>query len=138
MEERRPLENDSRRADGGVFTLEAVLSCLTSPRRRSLLYYLQEHETATVDELARQMVARETEQPPEDVPPEQYERALLMLHHHHLPALADALFVDYDPRSKTVRYSNPPAALDAFLRLAAEIEDDSDSSKIADDGNSSE
>lgn len=112
------------KSDGGLFTLEAIFKCLTDPQRRYILYYLQEHETATVDELARQIAAWETEQSPGDVSSEQRERIATALHHQHLPTLADALFIDYDQRSESIRYTEPPVLLEAFLRLAAEIEID--------------
>ena len=108
--------------DGGVISLEAVLGCLLAPRRRFVLYYLQERETATVDELARQVAAWERGIPPEEVDADHRRHVETALVHRHLPKLADALFVEYDERSDAVRYTEPPALLEETLRLLARLE----------------
>ena len=49
--------------------------------------------------------------------------ARLCLHHFALPKLADAGILDYDPRSKTVRYRGQPAVeqlLDAVSQMRPE------------------
>lgn len=111
--------------DGGIATLEVIFSCLTNPKRRFVLYYLQDREIVTVDELAEQVAGWETETPPAEVETEHRERIAEELVHTHLPRLADALFIEYDPRSNTIRYTDPPALLDEVLRLTAQLENDS-------------
>lgn len=111
--------------DGGVTTLEAIFGCLLDPRRRFVLYYLQDHETTTVDELARQVAAWETGVPLEEVDADRHRRIVTELVHTHLPKLAEALFIEYDHRSGSVRYTEPPALLDEVLRLLAQLENKS-------------
>lgn len=115
-----PLE-----ANEGVTTLEVIFESLTSPRRRFVLYYLRDHEIATVEELARHIVAWEENVHPDEVGSDRRERVETQLLHTHLPKLADATFVEYDPRSRTVRYTEPPALLDTVLELLARLEGES-------------
>lgn len=108
--------------NGGIATLSEVLNALAHPRRRIALYYLQTHQRATVDELARQIVAWELEGSPDDVPADARERVMTELVHIHLPQLADSLFVEYDPRSQMVMYTEPPALLETVLEVLAQFE----------------
>jgi hypothetical protein len=108
--------------NGGVSTLSAVLRAVSDPRRREVLYYLREHDTATIGELARHCAAVETGESPEDVPTERYERIRTQLHHTHLPKLTDALVVEYDERTNTVSYSAPPDAVEMVLDVVAQLE----------------
>lgn len=113
------------KGDGGIATLEVVFRCLTDPKRRFVLYYLQDNEIVTVNELAEQVAGWESEIPPEKVDAEHRERIATELVHTHLPKLADALFIEYDRRSNTIRYTDPPALLDEVLRLIAQLENES-------------
>lgn len=108
--------------NGGSATLREVLEALADPRRRLVLYYLRDEGTATVDELARQIAAREADAPPEDVPEDRRKRLATELTHTHLPALADSLIVEYDRRSSTVSYSHPPGLLEEVLGLLARLD----------------
>lgn len=83
-------------------------------------------QVATIEELARQVVAWEADIPAPEVATEQSERVASELVHTHLPKLAEATFIEYDPRSRTVRYTEPPALLDTVLKLLAELERKSD------------
>lgn len=112
--------------DGGRVILEAVFRCLSSARRRTLLYYLREHPVATVDELARHVGAVEDDQEADQLDAATLERVTISLVHQHLPLLADASVVDYDSRSETVRYTASPT-LESFLTLAHEVEHGTDS-----------
>jgi hypothetical protein len=106
----------------GITTLEEVFRCLRKRRRRFVLYYLQDEEVATVHELAQEIAAWENEIPREQVDDDQQERIAVSLSHTHLPQLADSLFVEYDRRSNTVRYTEPPALLDEVLQLLKRLE----------------
>lgn len=96
-------------------TLDRLFEVLTEQRRRYVLYYFNEHETAvaTVDDLAAQLSTWEREwEDRTDQPPERHRENLRIdLHHVHLPDLADAGLIDYDARSQTAR-----SHLDASLR----------------------
>lgn len=120
---RREMVTQARVAtNGGTITLDRILDSLTRPRRRFVLYYLQDHEIATVEELARQIAAHEANVSPEAVTDADRDRIASQLTHSHLPNLADATIVEYDPRSRTVRYREPPALLETILRLLARLE----------------
>lgn len=108
----------------GIAALEEVLSALSSARRRGTLYYLQEHEVATVDELAEQIVAWETDARPGKVDSDRHEAVVSELVHRHLPELADKQFIQYDPRSGRVVYTEPPMLLEKSLKFLASLEQD--------------
>lgn len=108
--------------DGGRTTLDAIFGCLHHSRRRFILYYLQDNEKATVDELARQIAAREAAIPPAEVDADQQKRVATSLVHAHLPKLADEVFIEYDQRSNEIRYTEPPALLEEVFRLLARFE----------------
>lgn len=111
--------------DGGITSLDEVLDCLTSSKRRILLYYLQDNDIADVDELVDQVAAREEDVSPEEVTADHRQRVETQLVHTHLPKLADAQFIEYDRRSSTVRYTEPPSLLRTILRLLARVEGES-------------
>lgn len=50
------------RPDGGTASIDEVLRVLADPRSRAIRYYLQEHEVATVEELAEHIAAQEVNQ----------------------------------------------------------------------------
>lgn len=111
--------------NGGLPTLEDLFKSFASPRRRFVLYYLRDHEIATVEELARQIVARDASVPPDEVPSDRREHVETQLVHADLPKLAAATFVEYDNRSKTVRYAHPPALLESALDMLEKLERES-------------
>lgn len=108
--------------DDGVVSMDDVLEALADPTRRFVLHYLRDREVASVDELAREVAAREADTTPEAVSEAARERASLRLSHAHLAKLADLHLVEYDARSATVRYSDPPMRLEAVLRLLEQLE----------------
>ena len=121
--------------NGGKSALSAVCQCLSHRRRRVVLYYLRDRGTATVEELARHIVAYESDRPPDEIDESELTRVETELHHVHLPKLVDALIAEYDARSNTVRYSDPPGELKTFLDFAERIERGGESSgSTASDG----
>lgn len=109
--------------DGGEPSLDEVLKTLADSRRRVLLYYLQDHEVTTVDELTRHIVAQEAETPAEKGSNVQRERIEVELVHTDLPQLRNSNFIEYDSRSRTVRYSQPPEHIQKVLWLLARFEE---------------
>ena len=112
----------SIRPDGGKTTLNDVMGVLANPRRRAVFYYLQEHEVASVAELAHHLAEQTAEGPTQGVEDYQVEQITLSLLHNTLPKLADSQFIEYDPTSRTVRYTQPPELLDTVLRFLARFE----------------
>ena len=111
---------------GGITSIDEVLECLTSSRRRSILYHMQDNEVEDIDELATQVAAWEDAVAPEKVTADNRKRVETQLVHTHLPKLADAQFVEYDRRSDTVRYREPPRLLYTVLQLLARLEGKTD------------
>ena len=87
----------------GSLSLDAILHVLADHHRRSLLRYLVETpgETHSFDECARHLVQREAER---DGGRPAHDRVKVELHHVHVPMLADAGVLEYDARSREVRY----------------------------------
>lgn len=96
--------------------LNRVFAVLADHHRRLILSYLVkgDDDTATVGELLDYVIAH-TANSPADL--EDDERLMTRLHHKHLPQLDTVGFVDYDARSKTVRYRGHPL-LEDYLALA--------------------
>lgn len=82
--------------------LDKVLSTLSHRHSRAVCHYFryQSTEVATVDDLV-QFIWKHDEQETDENSVE------IHLHHSTLPKLADAGFIDYDPRSETIRYQEP-------------------------------
>lgn len=108
--------------DGGITTLDEVLHCLSSSRRRTVLYHLQDVEIADVDELAKRVAANERDSSTGEVPAPHRKKVETQLVHNHLPKMAEAQLVEYDRRSSTVRYREPPGLLSTVLELLARLE----------------
>jgi DNA-binding transcriptional ArsR family regulator len=108
--------------DGGQSTIDRILSGLDDPRRRYVLYYLDEADDAYIEDVARQVAAWERDCDTDDVPAEARKRVEIQLYHVHLPMLEDLDLIDYDQRSGGVCFKNPPDALPEFLELASSVE----------------
>lgn len=107
---------------GGVEQLSRYFDALADERRRHALYYLRQHGTASLDELARHAVVRETGHPPDERSDDEYERVKSELHHKHLPRLADYGLVEFDPRSEQVRYREPTRLFSTLVWLSRLLE----------------
>lgn len=116
------MESDNGRTEQEVFSVDEILAALSAQQRRYILYYLREERTATVDDLAQQLVAWEEECPVESVSMPDMEQQRIQLYHEHLPELADAHLLEFDDRSNTVCYSHPPTLLERFLDVSAKLE----------------
>lgn len=118
-------EGHRTRGDGGLSKIDRSLRALSDKDRRYLLYYLDEHEVANSEELARHIVAKESDRSPSTVPDEEYEPIQTQLQHKHLPKLADFGLVEYDERSEDVRFSNPPQGFVLLLHFCELMENGS-------------
>lgn len=108
--------------DGGITTIDEILECLSDSRRRIILYYLQDNEIVELEELSKQILAREEGILPNNVPEDHYQSIQAQLVHRHLPKLATAQLIEYDQRSQTIRYRHPPRVLESALRFLAKLE----------------
>lgn len=109
-------------SDGGRVPVDELLECLANSRRRMILYHLQDEEIADLEDLSQQVIAQEEEMSPEEVPAEEAQTVQTQLIHRHLPKLQGARVIEFDQRSQTVRYSDPPRILDATLQVLAKFE----------------
>lgn len=109
-------------ADGGDEQVDRLLDALGTYRRRCVLYCLMETEPADLEEIAREVTAMETDQSPDEIPTEVRETVKIDLYHNTLPKLAELTVIEYDPRSKTVRYQHPPPHIEEFLDLTRDLD----------------
>lgn len=89
--------------------------------RRVALYYLREHESASVATLA-ELVTGWVESGPDPPDPVDHDRVLADLHHRHLPVLAEAGLVDYDREERAVRLAEPSATAAHLIEIAFEAD----------------
>lgn len=83
-----------------------VLETVTCERRRTVLAVLDSRSELSLDDLAREVAAREAAGSP---PSPGIDDLRLQLHHVHLPKLEQAGVVDYDPENRTVTSRGLPA-----------------------------
>ena len=94
--------------------IDAALRALADERRRLSIRYLVEtpEGTASFDEIQDYVTAYGAD----DTDPRE---VAIELHHVHLPLLTEADIVEYDPRSKTVRYRTDPLLEDVLSSIEA-------------------
>jgi predicted transcriptional regulator len=115
-----------------MVTLDTAFDLLADARRRYLLYYLREHETAPVEELADAVAGWRGPAGGEgDIAPAEHERARTALVHVHLPKLADAGVVTFDHDDATATLASVPPVLDAPLDFALAVETGVDAEPLA-------
>jgi len=95
---------------------DELFRALANDRRRLVLRQLAttDGDVASVDDLVDEIVARA------DLPVDR-ERVAVALHHGALPHLDEAGLVEYDARSRTVRYRETPQ-VERALHLAGDVE----------------
>lgn len=90
-------------------SLDALFDGLADSRRRIALSVLgQQYHPISLETLARDVAARESDTPERDVPQDHVDRIIVRLTHAHLPLLEDAGLVDYDTESDLVAYGGHP------------------------------
>lgn len=106
--------------EGVELSRDRLFDVLANPRRRRVLSYLAgtAADAVSLTDLVAAVVARE---PDRDGGTDHYERVAIAVRHVHLPKLSAAGLLDYDPRSRTVRYCGHPR-LEVHLALASEHE----------------
>lgn len=104
--------------------IDELLTLLSHRRRRNVLYYLSEHDLASLDTLATTIAARELGIPSEGVPNADRQAVLVDLYHNHLPKLADRGLIEYDDRSGAIRWTAPSTDLETLLECTRSLESD--------------
>lgn len=84
-------------------SLDAVLSLLADQDRRDLIQYLREssEQTCSIDDCVGYLMKQEEERTAERP---SHDRVAMVIHHIHIPKLADTGVVEYDARSREIRY----------------------------------
>lgn len=100
---------DAVLSDGDERSLDRLLETIADRRCRYVLAYFDSAsvEVVDLDDLVDRVAEREAEEGTlgADVDGEEHRRRVAVaLHHSKLPRLADESFLEYDSRSKTVRY----------------------------------
>lgn len=97
--------------------LDAVLTALAHPQRRTILSVLAEQDGLVAHaELARAVIARTSG---DDFPGDEAE-VRIQLRHDHLPKLADAGLVEYDAEAGTVGYEDRSGRAEGVLAFASD------------------
>lgn len=116
------------KTDGGAEATTDILDALTHRRRRLILYYLHDRSgPVEADELARQILAWETNTTVGNITDGDCERVVTGLYHNHLPKLADAGMIEYDQEMLTVRWLDhvelPMTVLNSIKQIEEEIDE---------------
>lgn len=85
---------------------DVLFSLLADRLTREVLSYLETQSATAVefDDIVDGVVEQEVEAGFTSDPDERRDQIAIMLHHKQLPRLDDVAIVDYDPRTRTVRY----------------------------------
>ena len=91
-------------SDEGEFTRSVIYTVISNDRRRYVLRFLKEEDREVhLREMAERVAAWENDEPIEAVTTQDRRRVETALRQFHIPKMADAGFVTYDDRRKTVR-----------------------------------
>ncbi|MCU4742179.1 DUF7344 domain-containing protein [Natronoglomus mannanivorans] len=102
-------------------SLDALFDALADSRRRTVLSVLgQQYHPISLETLARDVAARESNTPERDVPQDHVQRVLVRLTHVHLPLLGDTGLVDYDTEANLVSYEGHPDLRVQWLESSVE------------------
>ena len=115
------------KTDGGTEAITVILGALTHWRRRYILYHLHDCPgPVEADELARQVLAWETNTTVGNITDKECERVVTDLYHNHLPKLADADVIEYDQRTLTAQLVDhaelPTTVLESIKQIEEEID----------------
>ena len=94
--------------------IDQAFQSLSTERRRTVLYFFHRssEDVASVGDLVDHVAARNDDD---------RKHVAIGLHHVTLPRLGEAGVVEYDSRSRTVRYREVPM-VETLLKAAAEME----------------
>lgn len=101
-----PWSSGSGVPDGDGRSLDALFAALASHRARMAVAHLESVpvDVVELDDLADGVAEREAEAGLVTDPADHRQSVAIELHHNRLPKLDEAAVIDYDPRSRTVRY----------------------------------
>lgn len=117
-----PIDRKSSSSAGHKPWIDELLHILSNHRRRDVLYYLSEHELASIETLATEITALEFDCSSSDVTPDDREPILIDLYHNHLPKLTNSGLIEYDRRSGAIKWSLTSDDVHSLLDRCHEIE----------------
>lgn len=115
----RPLDETSLDSDQSI---KAILEMLANERRRCIIYYLREHESAVVDTLIDHVRTHERGGKPVSPDPSRRERLRVELLHTHLPKLENAGVIEFERTGEYVEYAATSETFELFVQLAESAE----------------
>lgn len=115
-------ERDSKMPPDIVGVDDAVFDVLANAERRFAIYYLLEHRTASVEDLADVVTGWSGAATHGMATPEDWDRVHAGLLHRHLPAMSDAGLVEYDAAAGTVRLTISSPTVVELVRWALQRE----------------
>lgn len=94
------------RSDQDELTQDSVFDILSNPRRRYILYHLQEADGAVeLGDLSTEIAAWENDVEPDELTAQQRKRVYVSLYQTHVPKMADTDVIEYDQEESTVQLS---------------------------------
>lgn len=99
-----------------------VFNVLSDARRRHVLYYLREHDAASLDELADVIAGWLTVDRVTITTPTRRDRIRINLHHVHLPMLDDIGFLAYDREAHCARLRDLSDEAEALIDRSLAVE----------------
>ncbi|WP_255149099.1 DUF7344 domain-containing protein [Halorarius halobius] len=102
--------------------IDATFDALADETRRLLLYFLREHETATLDTLADVLTGWRAVRDDREPTTEHRDRLYARLYHVHVPRLADSSMVTFDADAERVRLAPLSEPLARLLDEAFDLE----------------
>jgi len=111
------MSESQREASTDTSAMSRLLASLSSESRRLIVAYFMDGDTAiaSVADLAEHVHAEL-----DDANSDSLEQVTIQLHHVDLPKLAATSVLDYDPRTRTVRYHGEPTLEDMQEYLAVD------------------
>jgi DNA-binding transcriptional ArsR family regulator len=91
---------------------DKIFRALSEQRRRFALQFLQQHQEATISEMANEIAKREDDRPDGDV---LSDAVRIDLYHRHVPILAEAGLVHYEEERDIVTISEHGTNANSFL-----------------------
>src|SRR6056297_1117923 len=94
---------------------DEIFAILSNPRRRYVLYFLNQHgEGIELTDLAEHVAAWENDTTVEELSSKERKRVYVSLYQTHVPKLADHGLIDYDPDSGMVRPTETSRKVDQY------------------------
>lgn len=105
-------------------SLDAIFALLADHRRRYALWYLREHGSMRLPDLAEEVARRKYDTTIPELPEEEIKHLYMDLWHTHIPKLADADVVRYNQDRDTVMLGENADRVLRFLPADAPEERD--------------